>query len=265
MPSDLQIPAPISLCIVSNQLNSMLERIVRAASGWFAEILIGFDGPASDIPEALLSAVPNLGIVPVQWEGYSTTKNKLAERARYSWILSLDSDELPDEQLFQSITALPFADLPRNRIYAFRRLSFFEGKKIRFGAWGRDHVTRLYNREITAWDNAIVHEALTLPPGTEALLLEGVLLHYTADDYATFLEKNRRYAQLSAEKYFQRGKKSPLWKRLCSPAFTFLREYVFLGGFLDGTAGCKVARINMLYTRWKYVYLSKRYQDRPSS
>lgn len=265
MPPDQKIPAPISLCIVSNQLNGLLEKIVKAASGWFSEILIGYDGKASAIPEALLTAAPNLRIVSVQWEGYSTTKNKLAAQARHNWILSLDSDEQPDEQLFRSITALPFAGLPAGRLYAFRRLSFFEGKKIRFGAWGRDRVTRLYNRGATTWDDAIVHEALTLPPGTKPVLLEGVLLHYTADDYATFLEKNRRYARLSAEKYFQRGKQSPLWKRLCSPAFTFLREYVFLGGFLDGAAGCKVARINMLYTRWKYVYLSERYQERPSN
>ncbi|WP_118976459.1 glycosyltransferase family 2 protein [Taibaiella koreensis] len=265
MPSEQNIPTPVSLCIVSNQLNSLLERIVKAASGWFSEILIGYDGKAEAVPESFLSAAPNLRLVPVSWEGFSATKNKLAALAAYPWILSLDSDELPDDQLFRSIAALPFAGLPKEHIYTFRRLSYFEGKKIVHGAWGRDRVIRLYHRETTAWDNAIVHEALILHPGMKLQLLEGTLLHYTADDYATFLEKNRRYARLSAEKYFQKGKKSPVWKRIGSPLFTFIREYLFLGGFLDGAAGCRVARINMLYTRWKYAYLAEMYQERSSS
>lgn len=261
MPPSPGIPAVLSLCIVSNRLTPLLERIVRAVSGWYDEILIGYDGEAGDIPERFLALAGNLRIVPVSWEGYGATKNKLAMQARNPWILSLDSDELPDERLFQSIAGLPLHTLPKENIYTFRRYSFFEGKKIRHGAWGRDRVTRLYNREVTAWNQAAVHEALILQPGAQLLQLDGALLHYTADDYTTFLAKNERYARLSAEKYFQKGKKSSLWKQWFAPAFTFIKEYLFQGGFLDGAAGYKIASINSQYTRWKYAFLKEKYQD----
>lgn len=181
--------------------------------------------------------------------------------ATHSWILSLDSDEMPDETLLNAIAQLPFPTLASNHLYTIKRISFFEGKKIEHGSWGRDRVTRLYNKAYTQWNNAAVHEALEVKQDTDMTMLKGILLHYTADDYDSFLEKNKKYAQLSAEKYFARNKKSPLWKRLFAPSFSFIKEYIFQGGFLDGQAGFKIARINAQYTRWKYVFLKEKYQE----
>lgn len=254
---------PLSLCIVTNRWDARLEEIIRVCSASFAEILIGYDGRPETIP-ASFAAYKNTRIVPLQWEGYSTTKNTLAAKAVHPWILSLDGDEVPDPQLLRAIAGLAYANLPTGTIYTFKRLSFFEGKKIKYGAWGRDRVLRLYNKTYTQWNQDIVHEALEIKPGTKVLPLDGVLLHYTADTYASFLEKNKRYALLSAAKYFERGKRSPLWKRLLSPAFTFVREYVFEAGFMDGSAGFKIARINALYTHWKYAFLKERYQESAS-
>ena len=255
--------APLSLCIVTNRFDAKLEEIVHACAGVCAEILIGYDGPAANIP-AFFTTTEQVRIIPVQWEGYSITKNKLAGQAVHSWILSLDGDEVPDSRLLNSIAALPYSDTLQHTVYTFKRLSFFEGKKIQHGAWGRDKVLRLYDKGYTQWNHDIVHEALELKPGTNVVLLEGILLHYTADNYDSFLKKNKQYARLSADKYFQRGKKSPAWKRLLSPAFTFIREYLFQAGFLDGAAGLKIARINALYTYWKYVFLKEKYQESSS-
>ena len=256
-------PAPLSLCIVTNRFDPKLEEIIRVCAPVCAEILIGYDGPAGNIP-ASFQAFPQVRVLPVQWEGYSITKNKLAAQAGYHWILSLDGDEVPDAQLLKSLATLPYSDALQHNVYTFKRLSFFEGQKILHGAWGRDKVVRLYHKGHTQWNNDVVHEALTLQPGTNLVLLDGILLHYTADNYDAFLKKNKQYARLSADKYFLKGKKSPAWKRLLSPAFTFIREYIFQGGIADGTAGYKIARINALYTYWKYAFLREKYQESSS-
>lgn len=250
----------LSLCIVTNRFDGKLAEIIRVASGVVAELLIGFDGQPEAIPDSF-TGQDRVRIIPLQWEGYGATKNKLAAQAGFEWILSLDGDEVPDSRLLAAIASLSYPDLDTRTIYALKRLSFFEGKKIRYGAWGRDKVLRLYNRTYTRWNNDIVHEALERQPDTPVVLLEGTLLHYTADTYESFLHKNKHYARLSADKYFQRGKKSPFWKRALSPAFTFVREYIFQGGFLDGVAGYKIARINALYTHWKYAFLKEKYQE----
>lgn len=249
---------PMSLCIVTNQLNEKLQEIIAAANPFFDEILIGYDGNMDIHAHNFSGGLAT--VIPVQWEGYSITKNKLADRAANTWILSLDGDEVPDNRLLEEFRALQRQQVPEQYIYTFRRISFMEGKPVRFGAWGKDKVIRLYNKAYTHWQHDIVHERLALKEGTRIVLLKGTLWHYTAESYAAFLEKNKKYARLSAEKYFSKGKKSPLWKRICSPVFTFIKEYIFQLGFLDGIAGYRVAKINAMYTYWKYRFLKDRYQ-----
>lgn len=250
------------MCIVSNRPDALLRRIIDTVAAYADEVLIGYNSPDHGLPPAF-DPGPAL-VIPLRWEGYGPTKNKLAQQASHKWILSLDGDELPDDSMLRALGALPWARLPAENIYTLKRLSFFEGKKIRHGAWGRDQVKRLYHREHSRWDQAAVHEDLETNAHTKVLDLPGALLHYTADDRHGFLEKNRKYAQLSAEKYFLRGKKSPLWKRWLSPAFTFFREYLLQGGILDGKAGYHIARIDAQYTYWKYLFLHQKYQESSS-
>ncbi len=240
-------------------MNSVLEQIVLTTHPVCYEVLVGYDGDQDSIPKDF-TGCKKVHIRPVTWEGYSTTKNKLAATAAMDWILSLDGDEVPDQKLQKELMRLA-GRLDRNTIYALKRRSILGNKKIRFGAWGRDRVRRLYNRQHTGWKNDLVHESLELHADTKIVLLKGYLYHYTADNYRSFLEKNRKYARLSAEKYFQQQKKSGFVKRWLSPAFTFIKEYLFQLGLLDGRAGFQIAWGNAYYTYWKYCYLRQQYEQ----
>lgn len=244
----------ISLCIVTNRIDRQLEQLLIVSAPHFHEILIGYNGPELNNAN-YYAKLYHARIIPVQWEGYGTTKNKLAAMAGNDWICSLDGDEVPDAQLLKEIARLQANEAQAGTIYSFRRVSFFEGRMIRHGAWGRDRVRRIYNRRFTQWQTDPVHETLQSGTTTQTVQLKGKLYHYTADDATAFIEKNRHYALLSAEKYFRKGKKSPLYKRVFSPLFTFIKEYFFQLGFLDGWAGLRIARINALYTYWKYRFL----------
>ncbi len=164
------------------------------------------------------------------WEGYGMTKNKLAAKAAYSWILSLDGDEVPDPKLLAAIARLPCSNAGQDIVYALKRLSFFEGRKIQYGAWGRDKVLRLYHKAYTQWNPDIVHETLELKPGTRVVQLEGTLLRYTADNYESFLKKNKQYARLSADKYFQQGKEKPFMEKSIVTGFYLYPGIYFPGG-----------------------------------
>lgn len=248
---------PVSVCIVTNSLNSVLEEIIHVTLPVCQEVLIGYDGDCDLIPEDF-TGYKKVHIKSVVWEGYSPTKNKLSDAAEMDWILSLDGDEIPDKKLLKEFLRI-VEKLDDNTIYAFKRCSILGNKKIRFGAWGRDKVLRLYNRRTTRWKNDLVHESLEKKDSTKVVLLKGYLYHYTADNYTSFLEKNKKYARLSADKYFEQGKGSNAFKRWCSPAFTFLKEYIFQLGFLDGKVGMQIAWGNALYTYWKYSFLEQKY------
>src|ERR1700744_5702283 len=92
------------------------------------------------------------------WDGYGANKNKGVEAAKYNWILSIDADEIPDDKLIDAIHNIDFRDI--ETVYDIKFCSYFGGKPIRFGTWGRDHHIRLFNRTYVKWSDTMVHEKL---------------------------------------------------------------------------------------------------------
>jgi len=257
-------PLPLSLCIVTNKLDAKLERIIDLCSQICQEILISYDNNGAEDYRGFTENKQTT-IIPVTWEGYSTTKNKLAAKAKYDWILSLDADEIPDEKLLLEIGQLPINSLSVQQQFYFKRVSILGNYKILFGSWGSDTVVRLYNKTFTSWNNEKVHEKLMEPKGAVLSRLKGVLYHYTVADFDEYLAKNRKYAQLSAEKYYAQGKKSSVVKKYLKTAFTFFKEYILQLGFLDGIIGFRLALGNARYTYWKYQLLLEKHQSAENS
>jgi (heptosyl)LPS beta-1,4-glucosyltransferase len=252
---------PVSLCIVTNQANDQLLQLIDTCRPVVSEILVGYNG-TEHAGLAAFQNLPGVKWIALNWTGYSSTKNNLAQLAENDWILSLDADEIPDKRLLQELELSGADGLPEDTLYGFRRQSFYAGKAVKYGAWGRDRVKRLYNRRFYYWLPEAVHEHLGSCGGaTMYKELAGCLLHYTADNAATMKAKSKKYAELSAQKYFEKGRKSPGWKRVLAPLFTFIKEYLLQLGVLDGRAGLVIACINAQYTYWKYAFLAEKYRN----
>lgn len=189
------------------------------------------------------------------WEGFGKTKNKANALARYNWILSLDADEAIDEELKNDLLQLELAD--ESKVYELQFKNFLGNKWLRFGEWGNDKHIRLFNRKRVKWNEASVHEALEFPERYKTVSLKGSVFHKTAANASEYENKMRKYAELNAEVYFRRGKKDSNMKIYLSSAFSFLKNYFFKLGFLDGREGFDCARINALYTFLKYKKLNE--------
>jgi glycosyltransferase involved in cell wall biosynthesis len=189
------------------------------------------------------------------WDGYGANKNKGVAAAKYDWILSIDADEVPDNEL---ITALHQLDYVNPEVaYDIKFRTYFGGKMIRFGSWGKDHHIRLFNRNVVCWLDTTVHETLVLPPNVQVEKVNGYLHHYSVKDAAEYDIKNSLYAKLSAVKYFNSGKKAGFVKLYISPVFGFLKNYILHFGFLDGREGLAIAKITLKNTRRKYHLLNQ--------
>jgi glycosyltransferase involved in cell wall biosynthesis len=188
------------------------------------------------------------------WDGYGANKNKGIIAARYDWILSIDADEIADEELIRSLHALKYND--PTIVYDIRFRSYFGKKAIHFGSWGRDHHLRLFNRTTAKWSESVVHETLTLPENARTKKINGHLHHFSVSGMEEYDAKGIYYAKLSAEKYFQAGIKSNIVKLYISPIFGFLKNFIVCLGFLDGRPGWNIAKTNVKHTYSKYHYLS---------
>jgi glycosyltransferase involved in cell wall biosynthesis len=188
-----------------------------------------------------------------KWLGYGKTKNTAVLQAKYDWILSLDADELLDDNLKKFLSQAHFQN--DTDVIVVRFKNFLGNKRLKHGEWGNDKHIRVYNRNKVKWDEEAVHEKLVLPADVNKRFADGYILHYTAKNIADYSEKMVRYALLNAEKYATSGKKSSVLKVFFSPVFSFLKYYFFQLGFLDGWHGLVCASMTAYYTFIKYARL----------
>jgi len=248
----------LSVVIVCKNEETIIGETIASFSGLTDDIVIYDNGSTDSTKEIVGKSTAKL--IEGRWEGFGKTKNNANACAKYDWILSLDADEAIDDELKINLLKLNLDQ--GNYVYMLRFKNFLGNTWLRFGEWGSDKHTRLFNRQYIYWNDAYVHETLILPLETEIKTLKGFIIHKTARSIQQYESKMRNYALLNAKKYFLDGKRSNFILVYFSPIFSFIKNYFFKLGFLDGVAGFHCARINAGYTYLKYRQLNNLQQNK---
>jgi glycosyltransferase involved in cell wall biosynthesis len=250
----------ISVVIICKNEEEEIGRCLQSIEGLTDDIVVLDNGSEDDTKNIIRKSRARL--IEASWEGFGKTKNKATKLAKYDWVLNLDADESIDEELKRELLNLPLNN--DNEVFEIKFKNFLGNKYVRFGEWGGDKHIRVFNRKKANWNEARVHEGLMLPAGVQVKKLNGFVLHYTVRNVGEFAEKMRRYAILNAEKYFEQGKKSSWINIYAGPLFSFIKYYIFKGGFLDGWAGWTCAKMTSYYTFIKYARLLKLNKEKPA-
>ncbi len=241
----------ISVVIICRNEAHIIGRTIEAAQKVSEDIVV-VDSGSNDGTQQVITA-SGARLIETGWEGYGINKNKGVAVAKHDWILSIDADEVIDDTLAKHLqTFTPGDDLV---VYNILFRAFLGDRMISFGEWANDQHIRLYNRRHVSWNEAAVHEGLLFPAGIKIVTLKGYIHHYTSRNIEDFTTKTVNYAMLNAQKYYQQGKKASWMQCRIAPAFSFVKNYFFRLGFLDGEAGFTVAKMNAWYTWLKYVRL----------
>ena len=242
----------ISAVIITKNEAHIIGNTLKSLAGLVDDIVIVDSGSTDDT--LTICKQFNAKIIQSSWDGYGINKNKGIDAAKHNWILNIDADETIDAKLKQAMLDLSLKK--EEEVFEIRFKNFFCKKWIRFGDWGFDKHIRLFNRNKVRWNGDSVHERLQFPEGGMVTRLKGSILHYTTHSREEFNNKTVSYAMLNAEKYFQQGKKANLFKQYFSPLFSFIQNYFFKLGFLDGREGFIIAKATARYTFLKYKYLA---------
>ena len=242
-----------SVVIVCKNEEAIIGKTLNALKTFAPDIVV-YDNGSTDRTIEIIKTV-DVNLIQGSWEGFGKTKNKATRFAKYDWILSLDADEMPDDELKNVLSGL--SDVNDKSVFIIKFKNFLADKWIRYGEWGFDKHIRLFNRKQVRWNEAEVHEQLIFPDAVIFEKLNGHILHYTMRHDNDYKNKMTQYAKLSAEKYFRQGKKSFWWKQWLSPVFSFIQNYIFKLGFLDGKNGVTCARMTAYYTYLKYKKLKE--------
>jgi glycosyltransferase involved in cell wall biosynthesis len=242
----------VSVVIISNNEEQNIGRAIRSVLETTDDIVV-VDSFSTD---QTIEICRQLGanVFQKEFSGYGDAKNFGAQKAKYPWILSLDADEALSPELSRELLNMEFED---NVVYKFDRLNSFLGSWIHYGGWYPDWKPRVYQRDSVQWDLKPVHEELVIPGSYKERKLKGKLFHYTCQDLQDYKTKLDRYARLSAQQSTPLPKFKVLILQYLSPAFKFVKTYIFQLGFLDGKAGFIISKLNAWTVFKKYQFIKK--------
>ncbi len=243
----------LSVVIVCRNEADIIAQTLESLKGLTDDIIV-YDSGSSDGTREIVQRT-GARLIEGQWLGYGPTKKLATSFAKYDWVLSLDADETVSPELHSELSSLDLSD--PQVIYELRFLNHIGDKPLRFGEWGGDRHLRIFNRNCVRWDEAPVHEELIHSGEIKIITLKGYIFHFTARSIEQYEKKLDHYAALNAEKYNQQGRRPGWLRRNLSAPFSFINNYFFRLGFLDGRAGFQCAIMTARYTYRKYAKLKK--------
>lgn len=239
----------ISVVMIVRNGAATLERALKSLSR-FDDVVV-YDNGSSDGSQEIAKRFVNARLIDGYFDGFGPTKNRAAALAKHDWILILDADEALEPEL---VKALWSRALDEQSVYLLNFKAFYRDQQVRHCGWNNQKIRRLYNRRITGFTPAHVHENIEAEGLQIKELKGGSVLHYSYLSMSDFIVKVDRYSTLYAQS--NKGKKtsSPV-KAVSSGLYSFLRTYFLKKGFLDGHVGLVIAFSHMATNFYKYMKL----------
>jgi glycosyltransferase involved in cell wall biosynthesis len=188
--------------------------------------------------------------------GHGEQKNVALDLCTSDWILLLDGDEVLTPDLQKEIRDL-LAGEPRYEAYWIPRLNLYFGKWIRHGGFYPDRKLRLFKRGTARLSEGVGPHSTPQHHGPKGTLHRD-MLHYAYPTLGIYLEHMDRYSSEIARLLHKRGKDSRsfgafVWNTVLNPAATFVYNYFFRLGFLDGREGLILHINHSVYVHWKFI------------
>ena len=206
-----------------------------------------------------------------EWKGFAAQKNSAIDKATGEWILSLDADEEVSDVAQGFLGDFLFGSFGSS----FRgfdggvllgRRNYFLGKWIRHGGFYRDEKLRLFVRGSGRFADRSVHEDIELKPG-KSILNPSLhwtwmgnsaidIIHHSYPTLSDYIEHMNRYSSLGAEMVVAKSNgqvRFSVINIVARPLATFIYNYFFRLGFLDGREGLLLHLYHAVYVSWKYA------------
>ena len=192
--------------------------------------------------------------------GHGEQKNVALDLCTSHWTLLLDADEVLTPALQQEIRQLLACEdsrQPQFDAYWIPRLNLYFGRWVRHGGFYPDRKLRLFRRGAARLSEGVGPHSTPQFAGPKGRL-KGDMLHYAYPTLAIYLEHMSRYSSDIAPLLAAKGRTSSspaafLWNAVANPAATFLYNYVFRLGFLDGREGLILHINHSVYIHWKFI------------
>lgn len=250
----------LSVAIITLNEEDNLARTLTSVQ--FADEVVVVDSGSTDrTVEIAKSFGAKVFVEP--WKGFAGQKNSAIARCSGTWVLSLDADEELTAELEREIGEMLAADaetLTQVDGYRLRLRHVFLGRWMRHGGYYPDLKLRLFRRVTSSGDARFterpVHESVQVAGRVETL--QNDFLHHGYPNLEIYLEHMNRYSSLGGQIVAAKGKVSAsgvafCWNIIFVPVLTFVWNFGFRLGFLDGREGLLLHLYHSAYISWKYA------------
>ncbi len=250
----------LSVAIITCNEERNLPRTLASVS--FADEIIVVDSQSTDRTVEIAESF-GAQVISRAWPGFAAQKNFALKQCTGTWVLSLDADEELSPELRTQIRTLLPTNPPADAYFLNRR-NLFLGRWIKYGGYYPDPKLRLFRRATANFTGQAevefearpVHETIVFDGASDTLDFD--LIHHAYPTLHDYLEHMDRYSDLGAELLLSQGRTSRStlafwWNVLLVPNLTFVWNYVFRLGFLDGREGLLLHLYHSAYISWKYA------------
>jgi len=254
------MPKTLSVAMIAMNEEANLPRTLESVR-WADEIVVVDSGSTDRTLEIAQSFGAKTSFHA--FGGHGEQKNVALDLCTSDWILLLDADEVLTPELQAEIQALlgrtgqAGEREPEFGAYWIPRLNLYFGRWVRHGGFYPDHKLRLFKRGAARLSEGVGPHATPQFAGAKGTL-KGDLLHYAYPTMAIYLEHMDRYSSEIAKLLAARGRTSRswaafVWNAVANPAATFVYNYFFRLGFLDGREGLILHINHSVYIHWKFI------------
>ena len=248
----------LSVAIITLNEERNLARTLASVS--FANEIIVVDSHSTDRTVEIAESF-GAKVFVRDWPGFAAQKNFAIQQCSGDWILSLDADEEMSSELKSQLNFL-LPTGPRIDAYFINRRNLFLGRWIKHGGYYPDAKLRLFRREAANFSTSPhfkdrpVHETIHFTG--DATSLDFDLIHHAYPTLEDYLEHMDRYSTLGAQLLVSQGRTSRdtfsfYMNVLVTPTLSFVWNYLFRLGFLDGREGLLLHLYHTAYVSWKYA------------
>ncbi len=186
---------------------------------------------------------------------FSRQRNFALGKAKFEWILFLDSDEIISNELAEEISL----GVNNNIIngYNLRRIDNMYGRLIKHGEPARVKLLRLARKGSGVWVRR-VHEYWDVQGKT--ITLKNPIIHFPHQTLREYLNEVSVYSKVHSEENIKENKKNSIFHVVVYPFFKFIDGYLVKQGFLDGSLGFIIAVFMSFhsYLSWSNIWLTNR-------
>ena len=230
----------VSAVIICTNEESNIADCIKSIL-WADEIVI-IDGGSEDKTIEIAKIYTDKIFVNI-WKGFAVQRDFSLTKVNYDWVFSLDADERCSKELEAEIKGILAKDNINNNGYKIPRKNFFLNKWIKHSGWYPGYQLRLFKKDCADVSDRLVHEKFIVKGNVG--VLKNDILHYTVRSISEFMDKVNKFSSLSAKEKVNR-KNVTLLDLIIRPPLSFIREYIFRKGFLDGVHGLMVALFNSI-------------------